>query len=140
MKDGDEAIVGSKQEVICDFDMGGHIAVVGSETRLEGFEELMVGHVVLKLGSHCSFQDFTEEREVGDWTVVVGVVQVSGSVCVCVRVCVCVCKYSFSMCFNTCYSQACRALNPVPFGCQLGSWPSHYTTAPQTMCFDFSSV
>ena len=27
---------------------------------------------MLELGSHCSFQYFAEEREVGDWTIVVG--------------------------------------------------------------------
>ena len=44
-EDGDEAIVGSKQEVRSDFDEGGLSAMVGSETRLEGFEELMAGDV-----------------------------------------------------------------------------------------------
>jgi len=44
--------------------------MVSSKTRLEWFEELMVGHVILKLGSHCSFQDFAEESEVGDCTIV----------------------------------------------------------------------
>ena len=33
--------------------------MVNSEAGLKGFKELMVGHVVLELGSHCSFQDFT---------------------------------------------------------------------------------
>ena len=60
-EDGDEAIVASKQEVISEFDEGDLSAMVGSETRLEGFEELIVGHLMLKLGSHCSFQDFAEE-------------------------------------------------------------------------------
>lgn len=75
-EDSDEAIVCSKQEVISNFNKGDLSAMVGSETRLERLEELMVGHVMLKLGCHCSFQDFAEEREVGDWTIVVGVVWV----------------------------------------------------------------
>ena len=49
--------------------------MVDPEIRLERFKELMVGQVMLKLGNHCSFQD-TDEREVGDWMIVVGVIRV----------------------------------------------------------------
>ena len=58
-KNGDEAIVGGSEEVVSDFNEGSFGAMVNSEARLKGFKELMVGHVVLELGSHCSFQDFT---------------------------------------------------------------------------------
>ena len=62
------------QEVVCDFDKGGLWWVLKPDWRR--LKELTVGHVVLKMGSHCSFQDFAEERQVGDWTIVVGVVRV----------------------------------------------------------------
>lgn len=70
------AFVSSSEEVVGDFDKCSLCAVVGSETRLQGFKELMVGHMLLELGRHCPFQDFAEERKVGDRTVVVGVVRV----------------------------------------------------------------
>lgn len=44
---------------------------VGSVTGLEGFIELMVEHVMMKLCGDCSFQDLSEERKVGDQQVVV---------------------------------------------------------------------
>ncbi len=47
-----------------------------SESRLKGFTELTVGHMLMELGGSCSFLDFTEERKVGDQAVVVEVMQV----------------------------------------------------------------
>ena len=52
--------------------------MMGSKAGLERFKELMVGHVVLELGSHCSFQDLTQEGKVGDRAVIVGVIWVQG--------------------------------------------------------------
>ena len=75
-EDGDKVIVCSDQEVIGDFDMGGFSTMMGSEAGLERFKELMVGHVVLEHGSHCSFQDLTQEGKVGDRAVIVGVIWV----------------------------------------------------------------
>lgn len=75
-KETNEAIVGSCEEVFHDFDEGGLRDVVGSEARLEGFKELMVGHVLLELSSCCSFQNFIEEGKVGDRAVVAGVIRV----------------------------------------------------------------
>lgn len=49
---------------------------VSSVTGLEGFIELMVEHVMMKLCSDCSFQDLSEERKVGDQQVVVKVIEV----------------------------------------------------------------
>lgn len=46
--------------------------MVRSETRLKGFIELMVGHVLVELGGGCSFQDFAQEIKV----VVVGILWV----------------------------------------------------------------
>ena len=49
---------------------------MGSVGGLEGLKELMVGHMLVELGGDCSFQDFAEERKVGDWPIVVRVVGV----------------------------------------------------------------
>lgn len=49
---------------------------VGFVTGLEGFMELMVEHVMMKLRSDCSFQNLSEERKVGDQHVVVKVIEV----------------------------------------------------------------
>ena len=67
------AFVCSNQEIIGDFDEGSFSAMMGSEAGLERFKELIVGHVVLGLGSHCSFQALTQEGKVGDRAVIVGV-------------------------------------------------------------------
>ena len=50
--------------------------MVGSEARLKGFIEVMVGHLVLELGGNYSFQEFAEERKVGDRPVVVQIFRV----------------------------------------------------------------
>lgn len=54
-EDTDVARVSSNEEVIGDFDEGSLSAVVCSETRLKGFVELIVGHVLMELGGNCSF-------------------------------------------------------------------------------------
>lgn len=43
---------------------------------LESLKELMVGHMLVELGGDCSFQDFAEERKVGDWPMVVQIIRV----------------------------------------------------------------
>ena len=72
----DVAYISSHEEIICDFNQGGLRAVVGSVARLEGFEEVMVGHVLMELCSYCSFQGLAEERKVGDRPVVCKVIRV----------------------------------------------------------------
>ena len=67
----DVARIGGKEEVAGDLDEGSFCAMLCPETRLKGFIELMVGHVLLELGSNCSFKDFAKERKVGDWPVVI---------------------------------------------------------------------
>ena len=43
---------------------------------MKGFVELMVGQVLMELGSHCSFRDLAEERKVGDRPKAVEVIRV----------------------------------------------------------------
>lgn len=50
--------------------------MVCSVAGLEGFEEFVVGHVVMKLYGNYSFQGLAEERQVGDWPVVAKVIRV----------------------------------------------------------------
>ena len=66
----------SNEEVVGDLDEGSFCAMVCPEARLKGFIELMVGHVLLELGSNCSFQDFAQERKVKDMPVVMSVIWV----------------------------------------------------------------
>ena len=66
----------SNEEVVGDLDEGRFCAMACPETRLKGFIELMVGHVLLELGSNCSFQDFAQERKVKDMPVVMSVIWV----------------------------------------------------------------
>lgn len=68
--------ISSDEEVIGNFDKGSLSAVMCSEARLEGFIKSIMGHVLMKLGSDCSFQDFAHEGKVGDRTVVVEVIRV----------------------------------------------------------------
>lgn len=75
-EDTDVAGVSCKEEVVGDFNEGGLCAVVSSEAGLKRLIELMVGHMLMKLGGHCSFQDFTKERKVGDRAVIVELVGV----------------------------------------------------------------
>ena len=65
--------VGSHEEVISDPDEGSLCAVVFSVAGLEDLIELMVGQVLMELRGHCSFQNLTVERKVGNWPVVVKV-------------------------------------------------------------------
>ena len=66
----DVARICSDEEVVGDLDEGSFCAMACPEARLKGFIELMGGHVLLELGSNCSFQDFAQERKVGNWLVV----------------------------------------------------------------------
>ncbi len=59
------------EEIVNDFYEGGLCAVVCSESRLKGFVELMVGHMLVELSSNCFFQHFAERPKVGDRSVVV---------------------------------------------------------------------
>lgn len=47
-----------EEEVICDFNKGGFCAVLGSETGLKWFIELVGVKVQFQLGSDDAFQDF----------------------------------------------------------------------------------
>ena len=67
----DVAGVGCHEEIVGNFDQGGLCTVVCSVAGLEGVEEFVVGHVVMKLYGNNSFQGFTEEGKVGDGAVVV---------------------------------------------------------------------
>lgn len=58
--------VSSAEEIICNLDQGRLSAVMDSINRMECFKELMVFDVLMKLCGDCFFQDFAEEREVGD--------------------------------------------------------------------------
>ena len=64
-EDADLARISCHKEVVGNFDQGGLSAVVCSVARLEGFEESMVGHVVLELCGDYPLQGLTEEREIG---------------------------------------------------------------------------
>ena len=52
----------STEDIVGNFDEGCLCDVVGLETGLEGFIELMVGQVLVELGGDRSFQDFAEKR------------------------------------------------------------------------------
>lgn len=52
--------------VVCYFEEGGLGAVARAEARLQGFIELKVEHMLVKLFNDCSCMDFAEERKVGD--------------------------------------------------------------------------
>ena len=75
-QDTDAAYISSHEEIVGDLDKCSLSAVVGSVARLQGIEEFMVGHVLMKLCSYCSFQCLTEERKVGDWPVAGEVIRV----------------------------------------------------------------
>ena len=61
-QDTDAAYISSHEEIVGDLEQCGLCAVMCSVARLEGFEEVMVGHVLMELCSYCSFQSLTEER------------------------------------------------------------------------------
>jgi len=68
--------ISGDEEVTDDFIKGSLSTVMGFEDRLKGFIEIILRHVMMKLGSNCSFQNFTHKGKVGDRTVVIEVSRV----------------------------------------------------------------
>ena len=75
-EEADVVGVRSHEEVIGDPDEGGLGAVLRSVARLKCLVELLVGQVLMELGGHCSFQDFTVKWKVRDWAVIIEVSRV----------------------------------------------------------------
>ena len=106
----DVARICSNEEVVGDLDEGRFCAMACPETRLKGFIELMVGHVLLELGSNCPFQDFAKERKVGDWLAAIEKAAHSNEVTISTGSCL------------TRMSAGCMTASPPPWPLERGFW------------------